>query len=393
MFGKSMGIAALFVASLAGTACTNRSGLNFSGGSGGAGAGANGGQAGGADSGVASGGTVGMGGAVGAGRTVGTGGAIGSGGAVGSGGVSIGGAVGSGGAVALGGTLGFGGAGVGGTNGTGGGAGGSSPCHVLPCPLCPPGEHAIPQPNPNDPCGCAICVPDSDAGLAKDANATDSGPSCLPTACPMLACVNGILPSPDPCGCPTCAPNLDAGTAKDSGNQDGRISQRDVASLVDSRTRTPLQHRAVATTCPTGRAPGLSYTNPAIGECAKDSTCLAGINGRCLIGGPLPVSACSYDDCFSDADCPANTPCDCRSSAASQFPNSCLTGSDCRVDSDCGPGNFCSPSPVSWYGTAYHCHTTGDTCVNDSDCGQYQNCAFDSTNSYWSCAAIVPAPP
>ena len=105
MFGKSMGIAALFVASLAGTACTNRSGLNFSGGSGGAGAGANGGQAGGADSGVASGGTVGMGGAVGAGRTVGTGGAIGSGGAVGSGGVSIGGAVGSGGAVALGGTL------------------------------------------------------------------------------------------------------------------------------------------------------------------------------------------------------------------------------------------------------------------------------------------------
>jgi hypothetical protein len=209
----------------------------------------------------------------------------------------------------------------------------------------------------------------------------------------MLACVNGILPSPDPCGCPTCAPNLDAGTAKDSGNQDGRISQRDVASLVDSRTRTPLQHRAVATTCPTGRAPGLSYTNPAIGECAKDSTCLAGINGRCLIGGPLPVSACSYDDCFSDADCPANTPCDCRSSAASQFPNSCLTGSDCRVDSDCGPGNFCSPSPVSWYGTAYHCHTTGDTCVNDSDCGQYQNCAFDSTNGYWSCAEIVPPPP
>ena len=192
------------------------------------------------------------------------------------------------------------------------------------------------------------------------------------------------------------------GGAGSSGATGGPPDAGVAKNTQDAGTRTPLLHRAVGVACPTGRAPGLSICDCAgsdgsclcaFGECGQDSNCTAGISGRCLMNGPAPITACSYDMCFSDSDCPPKTPCDCRDSASSSAPNSCLTGSDCRVDSDCGPGNFCSPSAVSWYGTAYHCHTSSDTCVDDSDCGQFENCVFDVQNSDWSCVVLPPPPP
>jgi hypothetical protein len=341
----SKGVVALFLAGLAGLGCTDQSGLKYGGGSSGALGGATGGQAGRGISGILGG----------------------SGGAVGSGGLVAG---GSGGRKAS----------SGGTSSTGG-------CIPLPClALCVSGEF---RPNPSDPCGCPICVLNTpDAGATKDARVPDSGPVCGPIACPMLACAGGYLPSPEPCGCPTCPP--DAGVAK---------------YAQDAGTRTPLRHRATGAACPAARAPGTNSCNcagpPGVcmpcagfpGGCGQDSDCTAGINGRCLDLGPAPIMNCSYDECFGDADCLTNTPCDCRDSISSSAPNSCLTGSNCRVDSDCGPGGFCSPSQASWNELTYDCHTANDTCLNDSDCASNESCVFGQQAGYWSCAVIPPPPP
>jgi hypothetical protein len=345
-----------------------------------------------------------------------------NGGASGTGGTS--GGAGSSGASS--GSGGVGGVGSGGTSG--GGTGGTGSC--LP-PLCfIPACAGELQPNPNDPCGCPICVPNPDAGVTKDAGSPDfpaycelvdcgierpcsSGyvrstdpcgcPICAPVdggtsdagkpdapvicnvMCPMIACTYGYLPNPEPCGCPSCAPPPDAGVAKNT---------------QDAGTRTPLLHRAAGATCPTGRAPGLNNGPPArcsaltCPTCGRDSDCTTGTNGRCLMNEPVPVAVCSYDACFSDSDCPANTPCDCRDSASSSAPNLCLGGSDCRVDSDCGPGNFCSPSQYGqWCGFTYHCHTASDTCVDDSDCVG-AGCNFNKQTGRWACGGDCgPAPP
>ena len=53
--------------------------------------------------------------------------------------------------------------------------------------------------------------------LAKDAGRADTPPVSAPIACPAIACVGGTHPNPDPCGCPLCGPAPDAGVAKDAG--------------------------------------------------------------------------------------------------------------------------------------------------------------------------------
>ena len=404
MLRTSTCVAAAFMAGLISLACSS-SGLKSRGGP------------------AASGGGGQAGGAIGSGTTGGTGGAIG--------GSTTGGLIGATGGVAggSGGSIGVGGVGSGGTSG---GTGGTGSCLPALCSIPMPACAGEVQPNPNDPCGCPICVPKPDAGATKDAGSPDfpaycylidcgierpcsSGyapstdpcgcPICAPidggtsdagkrdtpvicnVMCPMIACTYGYQPNPEPCGCPKCAPPPDAGVVKNT---------------QDAGTRTPLLHRSAGATCPTERAPGpgpficgcISVTNPHNcpcpgANCMYDADCTSGVSGRCLAPQPLPPGAqCSYDECFSDADCPANTPCDCRDSASSSAPNSCLTGSDCRVDADCGAGNYCSPSPG--LAAAYHCHTSRDTCVDDSDCRQPEYCAFNQQNGYWSCAVLLP---
>jgi len=307
----------------------------------------------------------------------------------GAGSVANGGQAGSGAVGGAGGTVGAGGVGAGGAVGGTGGTCLPSSCVV---PFCA-GEL---QPN-TDPCGCPICSP-VDAGIAEDSR--QDSLVCLHPPCPQppQTCPAGSQLVSPPCDCDYCAP-VDGGTAVDAAPPPDAGVAKDAQ---DAGTRMPLLHRPAGATCPTVRASGPFICDCAgsdsgclclFGECGQDSDCTAGISGRCLVNGPAPITACSYDTCFSDADCPPKTPCDCRDSASSAAPNSCLIGSDCSVDSDCGPGNYCSPSPVSWYGTAYHCHTSSDTCVDDSDCGQFENCTFDVQNSYWSCVKLPPMPP
>jgi len=131
-----------------------------------------------------------------------------SGGQAGSTGISSG----------FGGTTGAGGVGAGKTGGAGGGTGGASGCPLIACPaLACVGET---QPNP-DPCGCPICAPTPDAGVAKDAGGQDTR-ICLALPCAPPLCPGGYVTDPDPCGCPICAPTPDAGVAKDADGADAR---------------------------------------------------------------------------------------------------------------------------------------------------------------------------
>jgi hypothetical protein len=79
------------------------------------------------------------------------------------------------------------------------------PC-ALPPKTCPAGSQLV-----SPPCGCTGCMP-VDGGTAVDGGKPDT-PLVCNVMCPMLACVGGYLPNPEPCGCPVCAPNSDAGVA------------------------------------------------------------------------------------------------------------------------------------------------------------------------------------
>jgi hypothetical protein len=83
----------------------------------------------------------------------------------------------------------------------------------------------------------------------------------------------------------------------------------------------PINHRAVATACPSQRGPGICIA--CTGRCATDSQCNSGTNGRCDTGGKFALSSCSYDECVGDSACPSGTPCVCRSSASDYSPNVC----------------------------------------------------------------------
>jgi hypothetical protein len=202
-----------------------------------------------------------------------------------------------------GGSVGIGGGGFGGTNG---GTGGAVSC---PPALCSIPMHACAgevQPNPNDPCGCPICVPNPDAGIAEDAGGPDTPPTCPPVmcsaltcpvcppisrvdsgtatdggkpdgpppcriACPMLDCVGGYLPNPDPCTCPVCAPPPDAGI-----------------TCADARAR-------VAALCPTIGGPTFdevcTWSAP---ECVTQ--CLAEVSSCSDVG----CTFCESCDCAGD---------------------------------------------------------------------------------------------
>jgi len=150
----------------------------------------------------------------------------------------------------------------------------------------------------------------------------------------------------------------------------------------------PEHHRSAPVACPEERAAGDPIVNQhPPNQCAQDSDCNAGINGRCLW---FHASYCSYDTCFNDSDCSDNGVCACR--LANNNSNSCVEG-NCRVDADCGQGAFCSPSQLgnicgydaSLSSSGYFCHTVNDSCVEDSNCDSQSTCAYTQQNNRWAC--------
>jgi len=169
--------------------------------------------------------------------------------------------------------------------------------------------------------------------------------------------------------------------------------------------RVPSVHRSVGTICPATRGPGSICTGPGVGtaQCAKDSDCATGKNGRCSSSyGPLAdcTPSCSYDACQGDSDCPARVPCECRDSATSESSNECVMGGNCAVDTDCGPGGFCSPGVLEGLceHPIYFCHTPKDTCTDAFDCpalpsGAPQKCNYDMKSGHFACGSPCFPPP
>jgi hypothetical protein len=192
------------------------------------------------------------------------------------------------------------------------------------------------------------------------------------------------------CGSQAVTPSAgnDGGAADDSAGDGGAVDH----GMSD---RVPVQHRAQAAACPTDRAPGgCPYKGSTISSCLADSDCSdGGTNGRCqsVYASGAGVCMCTYDACFSDADCHTTELCLCVSSG-----NRCVPA-NCRADADCGPGSFCSPSIGDCgavYGVhGYYCHGPNDTCVDDADCptmpGQVEGaCFYDRTTGAWHCANL-----
>jgi len=202
-------------------------------------------------------------------------------------------------------------------------------------------------------------------------------------------------------GCGGREIGTDSGTSG-AGSSSG--SNSSVVAGLDGSTvggaKVPLYHRATHATCPSQRGPGApgppscaTPPPPSSVCCTSDSDCDGGSNGRCLNGGRAGTR-CTYDECFSDSNCPSGTPCICRTSSADNASNACVTGSRCVIDSDCGPSSYCSPSPApSQYGCQgpgpYFCHTASDACIDDADCfvdgGGGFFCAYDPQAHRWGC--------
>jgi len=164
----------------------------------------------------------------------------------------------------------------------------------------------------------------------------------------------------------------------------------------------PTSHRPAATPCPQARPLASCTPNPSGlpidgGNCAVDSDCSDGQNGRCVAVSPNAgyCSVCSYDVCFADADCQTGGPCDCRATFGGA--NVCAAG-NCQVDADCGPGGYCSNSLAacpgystsSGWAVGYYCRTPHDSCVEDTDCTRPpptlpRECRYDATEASWRC--------
>jgi hypothetical protein len=185
-------------------------------------------------------------------------------------------------------------------------------------------------------------------------------------------------------------------------------SQPARTDATDAAVRVPQNHRASGSTCPAGRGAGSVCTTlegGGGGTCQLDSDCAAGSNGRCFSpNGPIAEcspTACSYDECQSDADCPGLVPCECRGDAQSSDANACVAGGNCATDADCGRHGFCSPGAYAQFCATpiYFCHTDADTCLDDSDCpapaasGPPQTCNYDSQAHHFACGDVCIAPP
>jgi hypothetical protein len=179
----------------------------------------------------------------------------------------------------------------------------------------------------------------------------------------------------------------------------------------------PMFHRPSVACCPTQRGPGppnqpyppgvasaccASGSSCADLCCTSDSDCTGGPNGRCSPEEGLEgTGGCTYDQCFTDSDCPSKAPCLCRSSPSESSQNTCASpGGNCAIDSDCGPGGYCSPSSESCGSDPYYCHTAQDTCINSTDCPApdaggcgFAVCAYDPQAKHWACGQLVCCPP
>jgi hypothetical protein len=181
------------------------------------------------------------------------------------------------------------------------------------------------------------------------------------------------------------------GSAGSSGSF-GRAGATGVGGGGSSASVLP-NHRATASTCPTFPPPTVTTCPTPFGsplECMTNADCTNGVDGRCEGSLPAGGCTCSYNECYSDAACPAAEVCACSNTYSG---NTCVP-SGCQVDADCGPGVYCSPvaDPCTMVVQSYQCRTSGDQCVTDTDCTEGYICAFDSNMKLWACTPFTGCP-
>lgn len=144
--------------------------------------------------------------------------------------------------------------------------------------------------------------------------------------------------------------------------------------------------------CPRDRARAALDPAATPAECRSDAECIAGLNGRCVRisnrGGHGPSFAgtrCSYDACFSDADCGEMESCECAARTPGEVGegHSCVPG-ECARDGDCGAGRYCRRTRHGRY-----CHSPTDECADERDCAEGQICARSRGDGPWRCAPFV----
>jgi hypothetical protein len=194
------------------------------------------------------------------------------------------------------------------------------------------------------------------------------------------------------CGGSVVTTNMDGGAMDRVPPPDGRGG--------DAAQHVPENHRPNDSQCLTTPPPSNCDSGDPSSTCKKDSDCMAGLNGRCVLSGMDGIEcACSYDTCTSYKECTMGGPCSCHGSVDMSSGNVCAPG-NCQVDADCASGGgYCSPSDaqVNCGGLpSYYCHTPSDECVNDSDCsgasacGTFDcGCAYDDSSHRWTCQAFL----
>lgn len=225
--------------------------------------------------------------------------------------------------------------------------------------------------------GVAGCGHQETADAGMDAPARDAPASEVATDTPSLDAPD-TSPAPDAApDAPVDSPSIDA-PRLDAPRFD---APTDAGMCMDL---PPSSDRPVAGACsacrPIGPEPG-----ELLGECGLHRDCTAGANGRCVFG--FLGYYCSYDECFTDADCAANEVCSCDGDGPGGA-NVCVP-SECHTNSDCTSG-ACSPSygclegggPVGWY-----CRTAADLCDVDAECtaGIGGRCAYEAARGLWAC--------
>lgn len=134
--------------------------------------------------------------------------------------------------------------------------------------------------------------------------------------------------------------------------------------------------------------------------CKSDAECTARPQGRCVKTGhpdwppsvgaaerpsplfaeppvPPPATACVYDTCTSNADCPSGTRCRC---GTGDERNRCIGLDRCRSDHDCGDSSLCACGEG---GEPNVCRP--GNCRTDADCGSERCLAAFCTSKADAC--------
>jgi len=163
-----------------------------------------------------------------------------------------------------------------------------------------------------------------------------------------------------------------------------------------------IYHRATADVCPDTRE-AVTPVPPECSDypeaaCHSHEDCTEGPNGRCTVGvWGTQDCGCTYDECFTDADCDEDELCGCGEAEpfANHFNNMCISAA-CRTDGDCEEG-YCFAVPYYcdapssqddlWI-QGFACATADDECRNHEVCAcgdELARCMPESHGDPWTC--------